>query len=259
MFNNYDEVSFLSFQHITKKTIKVKKISEKLNMAHTSTKLSREIDAHTKLGTEELQKGNLQKSLESFEQAFRRSLQLNESYTERACAFNVGAVYIALKQPVKGLEILQKAVPPMSQRDGRSNGDLFYNFALGYEAYEKPTEASRYYELALEEYKFECDNFIMEAEVGRKLGQLYGRQGQWLEASRSFAATAAAHAQMQDWSKQADALCQQALSLLRSGSKEDALQTADDCMVLCQRVTQNDTLGEVMCLLCQLYLGQMTV
>ncbi len=82
-------------------------------------------------------------------------------------------MYIALQQPSKGIEILHKALPPPNHKDGKSNGDLFYNFGLGYEALRDSEQAAKYYELSLEEYHSEKDNTHMEAEVAFKAGQCY--------------------------------------------------------------------------------------
>ena len=85
----------------------------------------------------------------------------------------VGAVLIALKQAESGLEMLQRAIPPMNQRDGKSNGDLYYNFGLGYELLRNDAEAVKFFELAYEEYRMEKDNVRMENETIMKAGALY--------------------------------------------------------------------------------------
>ena len=67
--------------------------------------LSAEIDKFTKLGSEQLQNGRANDACESFELAYKRSKQLDDSFKERACAFNLGAVYISLKKAERGKAI----------------------------------------------------------------------------------------------------------------------------------------------------------
>ena len=68
----------------------------------TSGLLVVDIDKFTKLGSEQLQNGHMEKAQQSFELAYRRSKELDDGFTERACAFNLGALYIAFNKPDKG-------------------------------------------------------------------------------------------------------------------------------------------------------------
>ena len=213
-------------------------------MEKNAAVLRADIDKSTKKGTGYLTEANLQKALREFDLALKQAHQLGDGFTIRACAFNVGAVYIALHQPEKGLELLQRAIPPPEEKDGKSNGDLFYNFGLAYEALDRASEAVRYYELALEEYQSEKDNVSMETDVAMKAGDLYSELGEWLPAARAYGVAANVCARVEDRTKEAVSLCHQATSLLRGGRQENAIRSADDCMVLCQTVTEDQTLGE---------------
>ncbi len=212
-----------------------------------SSVVGADIDKFTKQGTQDLQQGNLKKALESFEVAFKQSQKLGDGFAVRACAFNVGAVCVALHEPQKGLQFLQRAIPPAHQRDGKSNGDLYYNFGLAYEALDNSGEAVKYYELALEEYHEEKDNRSMEADVATKVGDLYSELGNWLPAARSYGVAANTYAKLDNHASETIALCHQATSLLKGGRHSNASQAADNCMVLCQSVTEDQTLGKVIC------------
>lgn len=52
------------------------------------------------------EKGSLKEALSAFQTAYKVAVQESNEETERACSFNLGAVYIALKEPVKGLDYL---------------------------------------------------------------------------------------------------------------------------------------------------------
>ena len=208
--------------------------------------LTSEINKSTKRGTAALQNGKLEDALRHFENSFKKSLNLGDAFTERACAFNVGAVYISMNNPEQGLAFLQRAIPPTGMRDGKSNGDLYYNFGLAYERLEEPSEAVKYYELALDEYKEEGDNCLMEADVGKRAGAVYSKLGQWLPAARCFGIAATASSRLGDTDGQTTSLCRQAACLYQADRHEVALQAADECSILCQRVKEEPVLGNVL-------------
>ena len=208
--------------------------------------LAHDIDKFTKLGSAELTKGALEQALEAFHFAFKRSVELNEGFTERTCAFNLGAVYIALNKPEKGLEFLQKAVPPMYKRDGKSNGDLFYNFALGYQSLNNAGEMLKYLELALEEYQYEGENAAMEAEVGNKLGTLYAQFGKHPQAVRVFDITGHAYGILEEREKQVEAFSQQGLHLHLAGKTPEALAILEHCLKLCHSLQAGEGTGKTM-------------
>ena len=178
-----------------------------------------------------------------FQLAHNKAQQLKDAFTKRSCAFNLGAVFIALGHPNKAIKLLQQALPPPNKRDGKSNGDLFYNFALAYEALSNHEEAAKYYELALEEYQSEGDNVTIEGEVSSRTGQCHMRSNQWLHASRSFGIAAKAYGRVNNIVEEASCRCRQASSLYQGQRAADASSTADHCMILCQKITHGKTLG----------------
>ena len=84
--------------------------------------LSAEIDKFTKLGSEQLHNGHANDACESFEFAYKRSKQLDDSFKERACAFNLAAVYISLKKAERGKAI--KCNTSMGVMDSKVYGSI---------------------------------------------------------------------------------------------------------------------------------------
>lgn len=66
-----------------------------------------DVERFSKQGTEDLQRGLLENSLEAFKQAYKCSRELSDGPTERACAFNLGAAFIAAGQAKRGIDTLQ--------------------------------------------------------------------------------------------------------------------------------------------------------
>ena len=95
----------------------------------------------------------------------------------RACQTNLGAAYIRLgrkEEAQKGLDLLAQAKPPDGVRDATSNGDLYFNQALGYQVLGRYREATHYLEQAWTDYHTERDNLGMEIETLKRLVQVGG-------------------------------------------------------------------------------------
>lgn len=204
-----------------------------------SSYASLDVEKYSDIGSQELQKGDVNRAFEAYEYAFKKSRELDNSYLERACAFNLGAAYIAKGQPIKGLELLQKAVPPLNKRDGRSNGDLYFNFALGYEALMKYQDAIKYYKLALDEYKVENYNDSMEIETAQKVAQLCASLGYHKDAALYFNHLAGVYKRQNNTNKHVLTLSETANQLLLTGNLSEAEKQAEECFLLCESCMQN--------------------
>lgn len=112
-----------------------------------------------------------------------------------------------------------------------------------YDALNNPNETTRYLELAFEEYQSEKDNYKMEAEVARKMADIYIDLQEWLSGSRANGLAARAYAILRDWENQAITTCHEATCLYHGRRQDLALQIADDCMIVCQKVPQGASLG----------------
>lgn len=205
-----------------------------------------EVEKFSKLGTQDLQNNHPERALESFKYAFKRSRELeDDGYTERACAFNLGAVYIALGNGKKGIEILNKALPPDNTREGRSNGDLFFNLGLGYENVGNSEEAVRNFKKALEEYKVERDNVQMEAETLESLGQLYLKTKNRF-AVDTFDQLAQAYDILKNPAKQLWALTEKANQQFANGLEEEAEKSAEECLKLVENCGSSVNIGTIL-------------
>ncbi|ELT87183.1 hypothetical protein CAPTEDRAFT_221882 [Capitella teleta] len=201
---------------------------------------STDVNHYTEQGSQALCSNDLRSALKSFSKAYENSLPGKDESTIRACAFNLGAAYIALRKPKEGLSLLQRAIPPPKAPDCRCNGDLFFNFGLAYELMPAPREAVKYFELSLEEYQTSSRDLKMEAFVSLKLGSIYNSIKCHLQAARVYSIAAVAHGKMEQTAQQIACMCHQANSLWQAGKEQDGLDIADDCMVLCQGVPNDN-------------------
>jgi tetratricopeptide (TPR) repeat protein len=60
-----------------------------------------EVEKYSKQGTELLQAGHLTSAVKAFKYAYKYAGDMDDEYMERACAFNLGAAYIAMGSLVK--------------------------------------------------------------------------------------------------------------------------------------------------------------
>lgn len=115
-------------------------------------------------------------ALERYNMAYTQAKELGNAFTLRACAANLGAMYISLgtkAEAEKGLKYLKEATPPEGMADGVSNGDLYFNFGLAYEVLGRYREAAGSFKQALQEYRRERDNMNMEIETLKRLQQVH--------------------------------------------------------------------------------------
>ncbi|XP_052102701.1 uncharacterized protein LOC127736175 isoform X3 [Mytilus californianus] len=203
-----------------------------------------EVEKYSKQGTELLQSGHLTSAVKAFKYAYKYAGDLDDEYMERACAFNLGAAYIAMGQGEKGLNVLQQAVPSEDRRDGRSNGDLYFNLGLGYETTKNIPEAIRYFNKALDEYRYERDNLAMEIETLSKLATLCTTV-QNHHLMNLYHQLAEAYAMQGNVEKQMWALCEKANSYNSFGDPQKAESAADECLKLsdkCQNTVESGSI-----------------
>ena len=168
---------------------------------------------------------------------------MKNTLIERSCAFNLGAVHIALHEAEIGLKWLQKAVPPVNERDGTSNGDVFYNLGIAYELLNNIEEALKYYELAYQEYHFQSNDRLMEVIVVKKAAVLCKRLKNPLQAVKFYKIAARLFFELENGMQQALCLSQMGAQLVRCGKYDGALETADDAMALCKSLRTDIVLG----------------
>ena len=114
-------------------------------------------------------------ALERYNMAYAQAKELGNAFTIRACAANLGAMYVSLGKKAeaeKGLKYLKEATPPEGTADCVSKGDLFFNFGLAYKVLGRFREAGSSFKQALEEYEEERDNLNMKIETLKQLIQV---------------------------------------------------------------------------------------
>lgn len=207
-----------------------------------------DIEQLTRLGTEELWHGSLSKATEAYQFAFQKAQQFGDHHILQVCALNLGAVYVACRYPQAAIDILQRAIPskPVKGKHDSPDRELYFNIGNAYEQLQNDKQAVKYFELALEEYQLNDSDLDMEATVGCKLGVLYLKLGNPLQAARGYGIAATAYSKdVKTQHQQVQTLCKQATALLKAQRLEDALRAADDSIILCQRVNQSDTLARL--------------
>ena len=207
------------------------------------------VEALTRQGTELFEQGKLSQAIATFEATYRQATQLNDASCICNCAFNLGAVYIANRQPEKGLAMLNNALPCTTDGDNTLKADLYYNFGLAYELLGNREEAVKYLELALEEYHKEPDKTPTEADLAAKIADVYTNLNNAPQAARNHQVAAVLYAQIAKFDEHVVQLCKQATRLLQGGKVESAKEVSDSCMVSCHAVKASRCLGEQGCLM----------
>ncbi|XP_053405354.1 dentin sialophosphoprotein-like isoform X2 [Mercenaria mercenaria] len=195
-------------------------------------------------GSKYHQGDDLQKAVECYDKAYKLAREVNDDKTERTCAFNLGAAYIAIGNPKEGLEYLHKAHPPTGQKDESSNGDLYFNMGLGHEKMNEEEkvdnnsknekikhdeEALKYFRKAHEQYmKFERDKTDLQIQCLEKCFQIYHNWKDNLHKAEMCQIMAEVYIGT-DQLSQAEKLCECATHLRIAGEKEKAAAQAMKC------------------------------
>ncbi|XP_067832143.1 tetratricopeptide repeat protein 24 [Heptranchias perlo] len=144
-----------------------------------------EIESLTTAGSQALTQERSEEALASFKKAFLISLDVREQGVRRACAFNLGAAYVATGRPEKGLDFLLKSQPAKGGgQGGERQGDLYFNIGLAHEALGDSERASEHYQQALAHYQ--SGQAQSEADTRMKLAGCQSRAGNPAQAAGCF-------------------------------------------------------------------------
>uniref|UniRef100_A0A8C5PAH0 Uncharacterized protein n=1 Tax=Leptobrachium leishanense TaxID=445787 RepID=A0A8C5PAH0_9ANUR len=217
----------------------VLKTSEKSIPKHGVT-IRREIQSLYKTGSESLNNDDISAALQSFKRAYILSCKLSEKKLEKACLFNLGAVYISVGKPKKALKCLIKSrTNGLEDRDG----DLYFNVAAAYEEMKEHEKAVKFYERAINEYGFDEISNIADALI--KLGYCFAAVKDLSAAAHSFRLAGHSYTKISQAEDAAMALREAAKYMIKSQqfSKTEILHTLDSCVHLCNKVQDKKLLG----------------
>ncbi|XP_069074134.1 tetratricopeptide repeat protein 24 isoform X2 [Pleurodeles waltl] len=203
-----------------------------------------EIEALTKKGHKYLLNSNLQDALTAFKKAFLLSLGTKNKSVQRACAFNLGAAYVEIGKPDKGLEFLLKSQP----KDGESEdhtGDLYFNIGTAYESLQDFPRALEYFRKAAEHYKpLKMSN---EADTGMKMAYCYLGMNDPSRAAQCFHEAGNSYLEVGRLEPAAIALNEAGNYMLQSQQYEydDVVKVLDECRLLCENISNRELMGKL--------------
>jgi tetratricopeptide (TPR) repeat protein len=203
-----------------------------------------DINIYLRQGAANFHSGRHQAAFDAFEVALKLAKQQGDCSAERVCKQNIGALYIAVSQPDQGLQHLLTALPSGNEAvDPQSLGDLYFNLGTGYEMIGNLSEASRHFIASAKEYHIIEECVVQEAEAYTRGAQLLQQLGGSRKAAQMFHLAADCYMKVSDYVYAATDLCQEANSLITVGCYDDGLRAANECMILCQRITSYEMRG----------------
>ncbi|GAA6232432.1 tetratricopeptide repeat protein 24 [Lates japonicus] len=202
-----------------------------------------DIEELTSAGHRALQDGRADDALSCFRNALKAAGQLQDSRVLRACSFNLGAAYVEVGRPQKGLDFLQRAQPgPKADR----LPDLQFNLALAHNALGQDQEAAAYFLQAAQLYRSQGDGGS-EGDACMEMSRCYSRTQDWSLAVQGFLRAAESY-------KVADMLDSAAAALKEAGnhmiqsdqfSHDDIIGVLTECQSLTDSITDPRMLGEL--------------
>ncbi|XP_073423234.1 tetratricopeptide repeat protein 24 [Dendrobates tinctorius] len=231
--------------------IKKKKVNKEMKLSgeeggrkdEGSSNSKAEIEGLTKTGHKALTAGDLSVAMSHFKKAFLLSISTKQKAVQRACAFNLGAVYVETGKPEKGLEFLLKSQP----RDGEEepSGDLYFNLGLAYESLQDFPRALEHFRKAVLLYKPSQRGHKADAHM--KMGYCYLSMKDKARAAQCFQEAADFYMEAQNLDMAAVALNEAANYMLQSHCYDSGhvLQILNEARMVCEQLTRKDLLAKL--------------
>ncbi|XP_059498971.1 tetratricopeptide repeat protein 24 [Stegostoma tigrinum] len=201
-----------------------------------------EIESLTRAGSQALAQERCGEALTAFKKAFLASLEVTEQQVQRACAFNLGAAYVASGRPAKGLDFLLRSQPDKS---GERQGDLHFNLGLAHEGLGDPPAAIEHYQRALAHYQ--SGQGHGEADTHMKLAGCQARAGELDQASRCLRRAGLAYRRAGSLDLAAVALNEAACHMLQCQhfTAAEITEVLNECRTVCANIQNKALLGKL--------------
>ncbi|XP_071324899.1 tetratricopeptide repeat protein 24 isoform X2 [Trachinotus anak] len=202
-----------------------------------------DIEELTSAGHQALQEGRTEHALSCFKDALKAAGQLQDSRVLRACSFNLGAAYVEVGRPQKGLDFLRQVQPgPKANR----LPDLQFNLALAHNALGQSQEAAAHFLQAAQLYRSQGDGGS-EADACMEMSRCYSRTQDWSLAVQGFLRAAESYRVAAMLDSAASALKEAGNYMIQSNqfSNDDIIGVLTDCLSLMDSITDPRTLGEL--------------
>lgn len=201
-----------------------------------------EIESLTKAGHQALLLGNTKEALSCFKKAFILSLETPSQQAQKACAFNLGAAYVEIGKPEKGLEFLLKSQPKEGEA-AQHLGDLFFNIGAAHEGLQDFPKALEYFRKAQGHYH--STQAGSEAGSYLKMAYCYLGMEDPSRAAQCFLEAGQAYAEVDKLEAAAVALSEAGNYMLQSrqhGASE-IVKVLSECRLLCENIPNRALLG----------------
>ncbi|XP_058862023.1 tetratricopeptide repeat protein 24-like isoform X1 [Acipenser ruthenus] len=216
--------------------------------ARDPLQLQADIEALTAAGHRALLGRDTVEALACFKKAFLTSLQLKEAQVQRACAFNLGAAYVEVGKPEKGLGFLQRSQPPGEGGEGvgEKRADLHFNLGAAHDALGQHATAAEHYRQAAEQYGSR-EGGRSEAEARMKLGYCHLQMKEPAMAAHSFQRAGECYRAAGCVEPAATALREAANHMLQSQdfTAGEIERVLGECKELCERIHNKEGLGNL--------------
>ncbi|XP_076842838.1 uncharacterized protein ttc24 [Brachyhypopomus gauderio] len=223
---------------------KKKKTSKKQNGDDLEERdVQADIEKLTASGHSALQLREHSEALNYFKKAYRAAVKISDTKVQRVCAFNLGAAYVEVGKPDKGLDFLSRAEP--GERAERM-ADLQFNLAAAHEALGEHGQAARHYLQAAHLYRAQGEG-SSEGDTCVRLAHCHLCKKELGKAVESFLRAAEGYNVAGKTASAAVALKAAGTYMLQCDgfTADDVVGVLTECLELSANITEPETLGKL--------------
>ena len=220
-----------------------KKVNSFDSRNDAALKKRKEVENLYRRASKHLQKDNIEKAIERFEEAVQKSEGLNAVYIKLKyrCLLLAGICYARQGRHKDALKRFQRAIPEEKATEDELTFEIYYNMGLSKLSLNALPDAIVFFDLALCGYR-EINKLDMQAVILSKLGYCWIKSNNSNQAVTCYKSSRDIFKQINDLPNETLIMTELASLYADSGQQKKCLTILNDIRTRCQKIQEDDIL-----------------